>query len=152
MTGIGHSGARCTDEGGRGGIRGGGAVRGMNDNRWQFAIRNQTPKNEIAKLEYLFSVQQKAMSDAEGSRRPDEQPARDRFVRQPVVRTPSTHWAVGVPRGRCLHEPQHYAQQQHRMQPYPMNQQGGYADAMPGHGQVPPLGIRVPGSVQVVGC
>ena len=74
------------------------------------------------------------MSDPEGSRRPNEQPARDTFGREPVVRPPSTHWEVGIPRGRGRHEPQHYAQQQHRMQPYPMNQQGGYADAMLGHG------------------
>ena len=38
VTGIGHSGARCTDEGGRGDIRGGGAVRGAV--RQQMAIRN----------------------------------------------------------------------------------------------------------------
>ena len=112
-----------------------GRYVGRYDNRWQFAIRNQTPKNEIAKLEYLFSVQLKAMSDPEGSRRPDEPPARDPFGReQQHARSSSTPWEVGLPRGRGRHEPQHYAQQQHRMQPYPMNQQGGYADAMPGHG------------------
>ena len=74
------------------------------------------------------------MSDPEGSRQPDEPPARDPFGREPVVPPPSTHWEVGVPRGRGRHEPQHYAQQHYRMQPYPMNQQGGYGDAMPGHG------------------
>ena len=41
---------------------------------------------------------------------------------------------MGVLRGQGRHEPQRYAQQQHRMQPYPMNQQGGYADAKLGHG------------------
>ena len=103
--------------------------------RWQFAMRNQTPKNEIAKPEYLVSVQLKAMSDPEGSRRPDEPPARDPFGReQQPTRPPSTPWEVGLPRGRGRQEPQHYTPQQHRMQPYPMNQQGGYGDAMPGHG------------------
>ena len=92
--------------------------------RWQFAPRNQTPNNEIAKLEYPLSVQLKAMSDPEGSRRPDEQPARP----------PSTPWEVGLPRGRGRQEPQHYAQSQQRMQPYPTDQRGGYTDAMLAHG------------------
>ena len=70
--------------------------------------------------------------DPEVSRRPDERTARDPFGREAVVRPPSTHWEVGVPRGQGRHEPQRYAQQQHRMEPYPMDQQGGYADAMPG--------------------
>ena len=51
-----------------------------------------------------------------------------------VLLEPLTHWEVGFPRGQGHHEPQRYAQQQHRMQPYPMNQQGGYSDAMLGHG------------------
>ena len=74
------------------------------------------------------------MSDPEGSRRPDEQTAPDPLGPEPVVRQPSTLWEVRLPSGRGRHEPQHYAQQQHRMQPYPMNQQGGYTDAMLGHG------------------
>ena len=75
------------------------------------------------------------MSDPDGSRRPDEPVARDPFGReQQPTRPSSTPWEVGLPRGRGRHEPQHYAQQQHRMQPYPMNQQGGSTDAMPGNG------------------
>ena len=37
-------------------MRGPDGARGK-QRRWQCAIRNQTPKNEIAKVEYLLSVQ-----------------------------------------------------------------------------------------------
>ena len=87
-----------------------GRYVGRYDNRWHIALRDRTPKNEIAKLEYILSVQLKAGSDPEGSRRPDEPTARDPFGREQVVRPPSTPWEVGLPRGRGRQEPQHYAQ------------------------------------------